>query len=409
MTKTTKIILTILTFFVLLAVGLFVFYSYTLKSDNQVDDFDEFADTYIFGRPTGGVVGDDRFGLATTTDDFIDFDKEVVIPKLRKISDLPVAGFISFEDEDDVVSVRYTERSTGHIYEVKTNSLTKKRVSNTTIPRVQESIWVNEDSTIIRYLDENDNIKSFYAEVVENKDNDLIDGKTEGVFLVDNMKEVISLGSRLFYVLEGTNDSQGFTSTLKGEGVARIFSSPLKEWLVGRPKQGTLTLTTKPSSDVFGYLYFLNTSTGRMDKKLSVMGLTTLTNSNLSSVLFSRSSASSFSLSVYDVVSKESEFLPIDTLPEKCVWSDNNINIYCGVPNSVSRGDYPDEWYQGVTSFSDNISRIDTREEVSEILVSPNDVAREEIDLIKPALGPNEDYLFFINKKDLSLWSLELE
>ncbi|MBU1557628.1 hypothetical protein KKC45_01560 [Patescibacteria group bacterium] len=409
MTKTTKTAIIIFSIFIIFVLGLVIFYFYIIKSDNQVDDFEEFKDTYIFGRPTSEVVGGDSIGLATSSQEIIDLGESVNIPKLRKITDSPIAGFVSFEDKNDVVSVRYIEKATGHVYEARMNSLTKKRVSNTTIPRVQESVWVDKDSVIIRYLDENNNIKTFSAEIAEADEGELTDGKIEGVFLSDNMKEVISLGKNIFYLLEGTNGSQGFVSSLDGETVSKIFDSPLKEWLIQRPKQGTLTLTMKPSSDVFSYLYFLNTDTGRMDKKLSEKGLTTLTNKNLSNVLFSKSLVGDFSLSVYDILNKEIRTLPLNTLSEKCVWGDNNTDIYCGIPNSVTRGDYPDEWYQGLISFSDNVYRLDTETGSNELLVSPREVAREDIDIIEPTLSSDENYLFFINKKDFSFWSLELK
>jgi len=95
-------------------------------------------------------------------------------------------------------------------------------------------------------------------------------------------------------------------------------------------------------------------------------------------------------------------------LPEKCVWLSNLKNVICGIPIDAPTAEYPDEWYQGIVSFSDNIYKMNLNNKTKDLLVSPKDFSGKSIDVIKPALGPNEKYLFFINKKDLSLWSLDL-
>ena len=66
-------------------------------------------------------------------------------------------------------------------------------------------------------------------------------------------------------------------------------------------------------------------------------------------------------------------------------------------------------WYQGITSFSDSVWMIDIETQTVKVLADPVNIAGEEIDLIKPVLSQDENYLFFINKKDSSLWSLRLE
>lgn len=406
MTKTA--IRNILTILVLIIIGMFVAYFYIVGTNEEIDSFEDLKDTFIFGSlisddvSNGGdsvVIGNDVDGT----------DKNGVIPKLRKISSSPIAGYVVFQNNDEVDMVRYIEKSTGHVYEASTDSFTQQRVSNTTIPKVQEAVWVDNNSSIIRYFDDQDNIKSFYAEVKISEESSSVDGEIEGVFLQDGIKEIIKLNKQIFYLLTSSAGSVGMISDPDGGNRDQIFNSPLGEWLVQYPQKGTLTFTTKPSAGVNGYMYFFDLNKERMTKVLGgVRGLTTLTNPNKTSTLFSKSYKNSFSLNIYDLVDEVSGQLDLQTLPEKCVWSENNIDVYCGVPTRLSQGDYPDDWYQGLISFSDSVWKMDTEKDYSERIISSEDYSSVGIDLIKPELSINEDYLFFINKKDSSLWSLKL-
>ena len=380
----------------ILIIGMIGLYFYLIQTDERVENLGDITDVYIFGRPT---IPQDTEVIDTTTGDVLDYisieDKTETKPaSFRKISSEPVSGFFAGDG-----FVRYTDRVTGHIFEVSTLSTTQKRISNTTIPKIYEAIWLDEDSSIIRYLDDNHNIKSFYIDSVESEE-------IEGVFLQDNMKEIIKAGESIFYLLTDNTGSRGIVSDYNGDNKTQIFESPLTEWLIQRPQEGTITFTTKPAYGVGGFMYFFDTTTGVMTKILdNINGLTTLTSSDKTKVLFSETSRNIFGLNIYNIKDDVVENLAVQTFPEKCVWSENSFVIYCGAPSSVQSGEYPDEWYQGIVSFSDIILKIDLEQEIIDIIISPE----EPIDIIKPALSPKEDYLYFINKKDLSLWGLELK
>ncbi|MBU0998803.1 hypothetical protein KKG24_00625, partial [Patescibacteria group bacterium] len=83
--------------------------------------------------------------------------------------------------------------------------------------------------------------------------------------------------------------------------------------------------------------------------------------------------------------------------------------IYCGVPKSITNNRYPDTWYQGEVSFSDQIWKIDIKTESATLLLDPITISGEDIDSIKLMLDSNENYLFFINKKDSFLWEFNLK
>ena len=65
-------------------------------------------------------------------------------------------------------------------------------------------------------------------------------------------------------------------------------------------------------------------------------------------------------------------------------------------------GQYPDDWYQGLASFSDKIWLIDIKNGTSTIISDPLDEVGQDIDVVSPKFDSAGDKLFFINKKILA-------
>ncbi|OGD68994.1 hypothetical protein A3I18_02040 [Candidatus Campbellbacteria bacterium RIFCSPLOWO2_02_FULL_35_11] len=400
-----KILIILITILILAIIGIGGFYFFYPKDQVSQDDFSGSKTGFIFGIFGGGDENTgDEIGSSTP----ITIGDERPLMKLRKISDTPTAGFVVFENKDKETMIRYTEKATGHVFEANTKNSTTERVSNTTIPRIQDAIWVNKDSSVLRYLDDDGTIRSFYAKVVENKSESETDaeGKIEGVFLRDSIADLIPYGSdKILSFMVGENSSNLVVSDLNGGNGFEIFNSSFKDWLVQKPKQGIVALNTKPASVSNGYLYFLNTNNGSLDKILGgFAGMTSLVSPDAEKVIY----AENISNSVYFIDENKTEELVISTLPEKCVWNNDSTIIYCGVPKTFSKSEYPDSWYQGIISFSDNIFEVNVVEGYEIALISPEKFSGEPVDVIKPALDLKNEFLFFVNKKDLSLWSLDL-
>jgi hypothetical protein len=170
-------------------------------------------------------------------------------------------------------------------------------------------------------------------------------------------------------------------------------------------------MSTKPSAKIPGYLYFLNSKTGRFSKILGdINGLTTKTNTNATEVLYSDAIRNTPRLYLYNIKSSESKLLPWNTLPEKCLWGKTDTKvIYCAVPKSFETGDYPDIWYQGLTSFTDDIWMLNTETMASTLVLDPKKDTSNTFDIIDMQIDKNDNYLLFTNKIDLTLWSLNLK
>jgi len=381
--------------------------------------------------------------------------------KLKKISSMPIAGFTVFSKErlkdmpvatstvppidsttapatttkkttkpippptEFMPALRYVERATGNIYQTFADKIEERKFSTTIIPMVYEAFFGNNgESVIMRYLKANaKTIITFVGTLpkeflgADTADNNEI----KGTFLPENTKDVSLSGDAksLFYLFSsGDNGDRVIGTTLNflNNKKIQVFDSPFTEWLSQFSNSKMITFTTKPASLVPGYMYALDPGNKNYNFHQvlgNINGLTTLTSPNGKLVLYSDDG---LALKVYHPDTKVSDVLGVKTLAEKCVWNKTNDAVYCGVPKSIADGQYPDSWYQGEVSFSDQIWKIDIKTEKAIVIADLTAVGGpaspaggEDIDSVKLMLDDGENYLFFVNKKDSFLWELGLK
>ena len=412
---TKKILIIITVALIILVIGLFIWaFMISRESGGEVTVKESFRELVSFGESSNffSQRGTDEFDTDLLGTGGILGGDGAALLRLRQISNFPVAGASFAENENEETLIRFVARENGHIFEVRADSTTQKRISNTTILRIWDTKWLSSGNAFVaRFLDEESSeIESFYAEIKESDTGG--DGEVDGVFLPNNIKELtLSNDDKVFYLTSSGNGSIGIIADANGDNKVQVFDSPLSEWNVQWSSGNKIALTTKPSADTLGYLYFLDNKTEKLEKILSgFAGLTTLVNKDATNVLFTQNEGNRLLLSVLDIDKEQITDLPVWTLSEKCIWSELNENIvYCGVPNVIPQGGDLDLWYQGLTSFSDSVWMIDIETQTASVLADPTDIVEREIDLIKPILSADEDYLIFTNKKDSLLWSLKLK
>lgn len=350
---------------------------------------------------TGGIGTKPPIGIGTTTTSFK--------PVLRKITTTPVSGGLIFEKENKSF-VRYIERAKGNAYETEATNIKPARLSNQTLPKVYDTFWKNNgQNVILRFLNDEEKIQTFNS-IISPKTGG--EGELIGEFMTLDIKDISISPStnQIFYLLNNDFGVSGIVSSFEGKNKLQIFDSPLKEWLSQFPKEDTVALTSKAGSKNEGVLMFVDTKTGNSYSPLSkIMGLTTSVSPDLASIIYSESIDRSFQTKIFKDSEKRWAFFPIKTLPEKCVWSNNNKNIvYCAGPEGVSPAEYPDDWYMGIVSFRDEIWKIDVSKNTTEFVMNLGDNAKEDIDVMNIKLNKKENFLLFMNKNDLTLWSLQI-
>lgn len=408
MSKKTKIILILIFILIIAIVGYFL---YKTKTENTTPTPIENKPFDPFGTnetQNNNGIGGDNTGIEWTNNTLVENSK------FHQITDFAVAGARFFENpkiitdttnntktEGTTPTLRYVERATGHVYQMELDTKKATRVSNSTIPNVYEAL-INKmaDTFIYRYFStESQTITTFLAKI----------GDTKGEFLPSNITEM-SLApdkTKIFYLIKNTNGVIGFTLSLNDNKKSQVFSSSFSEWLSQWVNNQKIYLTTKPSYAVSGSLFNLDIQNGTLTKIFGgVNGLTTLANNDGSKVLYGASLNTGPKLGIFDTVEHTTKDLDTYGLPEKCIWSKDNIHVYCAVPGLIKGAQYPDVWYQGLVSFDDFFVKINT--ETDEKVTLANSKNEIPVDATYLFLDTEENNLFFTNKKNSTLWSLDL-
>lgn len=345
-----------------------------------------------------------------------------VAPRLIRISDNPVAlgasayfvagkvatstprtatGTTAYLVDPDV-RINYIERESGNVYSFVAHARTLTRISNKTLPGIQEAVWLPDGSqAFVRFLEKtgsDEHISTF-----------ALPSNGEGGYLLEkDLSQVVVTGSStLITLLPSSDGSVASISSVAGTGVRTFFSSVLNS-LHLTSGGGVTIATTKAGAKSDGYAFLVDPKTGTFTRALGpLQGLTTLVSPNGKYILYSYLERGKLGLAVFDMTGHTATRLPLATLPEKCAWSSDSASIFCGVP-TVLAGVYPDDWYQGASHSSDRLWRIDMVSRVATQLIDPETVANVTIDAVALTIDKTNDVLIFTNKNDKTLWMYDL-
>lgn len=329
--------------------------------------------------------------------------------RVFRISNQPVAGFVIIGSQS-TTSVRFIERATGHIFETtlpgSTSTVSKKRLTNTTIPKIYEALFRPDgNAVVIRTLEEDtDFIRNTTLLLTPPKAT-----STEALYEVGsinlraNINQLTSNGNTLYYTLE-----EGLlgSSSFNGETPRTITNTSFNSFI---PKTlgSSVMLQTKADSRAPGFVYrLINNNLSKVVGPLN--NLLAKGNPTGNRILYSFNSGGGVALRSRNLeTGSELEINPT-ALADKCVWSSDVTIFYCASNKGGLTASDLGSWYRGEKSFSDYIYRFDTNTEMAELIVEPIEEFGLNLDVYKPSLSPRGEYFVFINKMDLSLWALKL-
>ena len=335
-----------------------------------------------------------------------------ITPRLIKITDgpvaygvgtisiLPVAAASSSPAIPADTEVRYVERASGHVYAYRAVARTLTRLTNQTLPGIEEAAWAPDATRVfMRFLsgDAKDRVET-YALPVE---------PGNGYFLESNLEQVTvdEAGTVLSLLSSGTG-SVGTAADINGGNVRTLFSTSLSA-LRTFPGDDIYVAHTKASVASPGYGFVIGAS-GAFERLLGPLrGLALIPSPVGSTVFYSYLSGQSLQTALIDIDTRDITPLPIATLAEKCVWVPDGLAVFCAVPRSLS-GTLPDDWYQGAVSTSDRIWRVDLESRVATLVLDPSQSTDVAIDAVSLAIDVEAEFLFFTNRADGSLWAFSL-
>lgn len=334
-----------------------------------------------------------------------------VTETLTRITAGPISGAFLVSASGSSTALRYIEKETGNLYELKEGETIADRLSNTTIPKIQDVFWNSRgESLVLRIFQGSEN--AVQNRLVSLSYSTSTTGTAQiGELLGTNLPSTIREfavspdGKSLFYINRVGDGVVGITTDFQNKKQTEIFKSLLTEWRVMWPTGTTIALHPKASQKAEGSFYFLDSTKKTAERVISgKKGLTALTNGTKNLIVYSESTPTGFLTHIVDRKAGSDELFLLQTLPEKCAWSEiDSIWLYCAVPTTIPSATYPDDWYKGLVLFNDDIWQINTSTGRANILL------RNAGDTTNLMLDAKEENLYFTNKTDETLWKLKIE
>ncbi len=370
------------------------------------------ADTvpYVEGTLPNGATGAGDIAITSGTSAF------------KKLSFQPIAGYdffiqkttVSTPDIDPkkkptttIVStplIRYVSRSSGYVYQLESDE-PALQVSNVYIPNIYEAVFGDNGATaLLRFLRPNQTTIATYSVPVPPENPDGTRTQKSGTYFPDNVSSVAVSPDGTQTVRLVPSAALGgvvtIANTVNGKQV-ELYRSPFEEWLVSWPTAKTLYLQTKASATVPGYLYSIN-QTDRKPRRVvgDVNGLTASVSPSGTYVLYSESNARSFSTRLLNTTTGTVKNFNLSVLPEKCAWLATE-DLICAGNSSVAQATYPDDWYKGTITLSDQLYRIYTSTSTYDVLY---DNSIKSFDMTNIQVDESRRFVFFIDKPTGLLW-----
>jgi hypothetical protein len=328
------------------------------------------------------------------------------VPNRPELSQMSIANLSTVAIGKNLVTV-FVEKGTGNLYSLD-NQNNMTRLSNTTISGIGEA-YLGSDSSGWRSIlrqEKNGQISTYLSQLKASLATSTGPSELKTSNWVNPLSLAVSPGSSKIAYLEQQKDGSAnlYTSDWSVKSSKKIWSSPLTEWSISWPKDNIITITSRASFDYPGASYSLNLTTGQSKKILSdINGLTVKSSPDNQRLVYSKSLLGGVSLYQYDLATGTTRLLDLNTLPDKCVWFDNDI-LYCAVPKKIPSGNYPDSWYQGKTVFSDDIWRLDLKQRTNTLAYS----LKGNYDLSNLVINKQAGWLYALNKADNTLQAFSL-
>lgn len=247
------------------------------------------------------------------------------------------------------------------------------------------------------------------AEELYQQNNDFF-YRTSGSFGADNIIDIKNFDAQNFVYLV-KNGAKAFAIIFNPETrtARQVFDSSFTEWLIEPVAGQKIIFTTKASGQTRGFAYELDITKNTFTRIIGDRtGLTTLTSPDGATVLFGTTIQNGYQIALLNRTSNTTSSINLETLPEKCVWSNDSIMLYCAVPDSLPNGIYPDVLYQGLITTTDTLWSINTVTGATQKLYDPKQDVNSGMMVGDLQITNDGRYLFMKNHNDDTIWILSL-
>jgi hypothetical protein len=385
MKKTYLIIIGITAVLVLLAIWVYLLIYGTPKPvENFFTDFSFTGDTSIDNIiPTSEVTPDTEIALEDTP--------------LRQLTTRPVVG-MGVHTENNGTFMRYVEAGTGHVFSINLETGAEIRLSNITIQNVEAATFDENSANVILQTGSGVDLLTLGGENTAVRET-----------LTQKMADVTFTTSGQILYTTITSDGVLGLSLEPGTKTTRtIFTVPFQSATVlfSKDNSGPHYVYPKVSSVLPGYLYTL---ASEQIKSLGISGTGLSALAQGDRIVFTRVVGGEPLSRSFNPKTNTSIAIPVVAEPKKCVIAPLATSImYCGNERVSYGNNFPDDWYKGTRSFSDQLLKIDLDKGSASTLINPKEILGRDIDVTELDISTDGEVLYFINKNDNTLWMYEI-
>jgi len=334
--------------------------------------------------------------------------EETIEPKqpAKKIAILSQEKVLSPTLDTDGKKIKYYLKSNGNIYSVNFDGSDLTRVSAANLAGLLNILWAPDKEKVIGFFQEGEKIKKYLHNYSLGQSTLLNEKINQIVFSPDGKKVAVQ------YFDETSKASIISLANPDGSDWKDIFQTRLKDLILEWPLVDKISIKTPTSGLVEGLVLTLNPQTGEFKRVLSgIYGLNIKWSTWGNKILYSATDERGKDISLYlvDQNGENKKELGLNTLVEKCVFSQDNRTLFCALPEKLSANAIlPDDYYKGLITTSDSFWKINLETGEKNLIYQPEEMSRT-YDATELFLSPKEDYLFFINRKDGFLYSLKID
>jgi len=382
---TPKKILIILIIVLLIVISILIGYNFFIKKDLPSDVVDNTSGSF----PQSG-------GASPNTGSETSFSSQI-----KPISQEPVLGMTI-----DGIKVRYYSTNNGNVFESNLDGSGLTRISSAVLTGLAKIIWSPDKNKTIAIFNNNGEIKKYFYDF-NTQINTSLDKDIRWVAWSPT-------GNKIAYQYYNSQNEDNNISVAEPDGSQwnNILNTRIKNLIIEWPSSELVSIRTKPSGLAQSIIYTIDLTNNNFKKILDeAYGFTVLWSPLGDKLLFSEtdSQGKNLKLKIADLTQSTIKELSLATLPEKCVWSQDNRTIFCAIPKTISDlATLPDDYYKGTTSFNDDFWKINLDTEKVTKIFESRDTETTSYDAKELLLPSLENYLLFINQKDNLLYSLEL-
>lgn len=315
--------------------------------------------------------------------------------KLTQIADFAV---IAPSFNRDKTKIYFYKKDGGDLFSSSFDGERQEKISNITVVNLFDAIWSRTgDRAAVFYLDE------------ETKKGFLHIGTSTTAAIPQDTKSFSWSpdGRFMAYTIFKDEKTNLVVSDSSGKNGRTSFLTPIPDIQLNWVSPEKIAFLTAPSGLAEGLIFLYARSSGVFSKIIGPFwGLTSLWSPDGSRVLVSTTDSfgKDIELSIYDATGRALFSLSPVTLPEKCLWADVQ-SIFCAIPKTISAGAvWPDDYLRGELNTSDRILHFDLKNKQIQEIFQGGDY-----DISDLLISPNQEFLFFVNRVDGTLWSLRLK